>query len=601
MSLFVNAISNIQQPGVFAIETASPLVVEGIPNGFIGYCFQSLWGPVQTAYLPSSQGDLIATFFPAGSPHTSTGYYGIVRRKKFNAVMVRVLGGAIGLQPPIITGVTQAGTPGATSVTYVVTAVNAAGETIGSQAFKTTTSNVTLSGSNYNIPAWLTVPGAVSYNVYRTVGGPTQGKIATAVAALFLNDTNLAASGSVPTVNTTGYASAVTYLLDATGVAVAVATANYPGLLPNTALTAQVAAASDGIANHFDLIVTLSDATTGSTSERFPNLSTIAPTILPNVSTSRLLDQFALFGTPVTRPANGTYTFSGGSDGSAITAADYNTALGQLALRNDIDVVVADDCGDTIRTAVNGNLLAHVTAKTDRITVIQGPAGQTLANLLTDKANYAGDRVRYVGNWVTVLDDSGVNAVQTPAATFMASAYVNLEPQQSPAWWADQVTDFYTGINSILSPQFSSADDGTQIACTQAGITLVIRRPSGRYAFLNDRTTSSNINQRFSVTRRIKDFLVKSIANALDPWVNGPNLPTEWKTIKLGLDNFFNGQVEAGRLIAIDPVDIVSPNNNTTQVAGQFLFTITGKSPTVMEDIIPLVNIGPGVVGVTFQ
>jgi len=604
MPLFVDAISDIQQPGVFAIEVASPLVVEGVPNGYIGYSFQSNWGPVKTAYLPSSQGDLIATYFPPGSPHTSTGYYGIVRRKKFNAVMVRVLGGSAGIEPPMITAVTNVGTPGATAYTYVVTAVNAAGETIGSEAFKTSTGNATLDSTNKNTITWSSVTGAVSYNVYRTTSAGTPsstGKInASPVMTATFTDTGLAGSGSVPASNTTGYTQAVAYLLDSSNVAVARLTAIWPGTLSNTALTAQVEAASDGVANHFDLVVTLADSSTGSTSERFPNLQTQATSILPNTTTSRLLAKFELVNTPSTRPANATYAFAGGSDGSAVAASDYQAALDQLALRDDILVVVTDDVGDSIRSAVNSDLFDHAAAKTDRICMLQGPASQSLSATLTDKANYAGDRVRYVGNWVTVLDDQG-NAVTSPAATFMASAYVNLEPQESPAWWSDRVTDFYTGVNSILSPQFSSADDGTQKTCTNAGITLVIRRPSGRYALLNDRTTSSELSRRFGVTRRIKDFLAKSWSNALDPYVNGPNLPTEWQQIKIGLDNFNALQVAAGRLIAVDPTDIVSGNNNTTQTAGQFIFKVTAKSPTVMEQIVAELNIGPGVTGVTFQ
>ena len=597
MSLFVSSISQILQPGVFAVEVAPPLVVEGVANGYIGYVFQAPWGPVNSAFLPASQGDLIQTYWPAGSPHSGTGYLGVVRRKRFAAIMVRILGGSQGIEPPVISAVTVLNSPGSTTVSYRVTAVNGAGETIGSQTFTITNSNATLD----NRIDWATVPGATSYNVYRTAGGSTQGKIATGVVVLTFTDNATSASGAIPTTNTTGWTQAVCYLTDSSGVAVAYIYALYAGTLPNSALTAQVAAASDGNANHFDLILTLQNATTGSSSERFPNLDTRTSTqILPNVTTSRLIAAFTAIGTVTTRPQNGTYSFAGGSDGSAVAASDYNTGFTQLGLRADIAVVCTDDCGDSIRTAVNADLQAHVDSKTDRIGILQGPPGDTAAQLVTDVASYTDDRIIYMGAWVTVLDDTGV-AQTSPFSTFAATAIVGLGPQESHAWWDDKVTDFYTGVNSILAPQFSTADDGIQQQFTAAGICVPIRLTSGRYAALHDRTTSQTLQKRFMVTRRIKDYLVKSIKQALTPWVNGPNLPSNWKVIKIGLDKFFDLEVSRGRLIAVDPVDIVSQNNTTTQVAGQFLFVVNGKSPSVMEDIIPLVNVGPGVVGVTFQ
>lgn len=69
-----------------------------------------------------------------------------------------------------------AGVYGATGSTirgYRISAVNANGETIRSDEFQVTNGPATLSGSNFIWLVWNTVPGAASYNVYRTTAGGT--------------------------------------------------------------------------------------------------------------------------------------------------------------------------------------------------------------------------------------------------------------------------------------------------------------------------------------------------------------------------------------------------------------------------------------------
>lgn len=103
--------------------------------------------------------------------------------------------------------VSPQGTPGATTVRYKITAVNAVGESDASQAGVTTTSAATLNGTNFNRLTWTAVPGAVSYNVYRTTAPTnpaTTGKIGN-TANTTLDDTGLAGDSSTePAVNTSG-------------------------------------------------------------------------------------------------------------------------------------------------------------------------------------------------------------------------------------------------------------------------------------------------------------------------------------------------------------------------------------------------------------
>jgi len=483
MPLFTANTAAVQQPGVFLIEVAAPTVIDGVAGGYVGLAFQGEWGPVQTLYIPTSGGDMMNTYFPAGSAHTSTGYYAVMRRKATPWAMVRVLG--------------------------------------------------------------------------------------------------------------TGYASATYNLQDAVPANVMLLTAKYPGTLGNS-ITATVAAATDGVANHFNLTVTLTNATTGSTTETYTNLQTIAPAILPVLTSSNLLASATLVGTPTTRPVNGTFTLAGGSAGAAVGAADYNTAFTQLATSGLIRVKCVDDCGDTIRAAVNAFLQASVDATTNCMAVLQGSPTNALAAAITDVATYRDDRVIYCGSWVNVLDDNGT-VQQSPFSTFVASAIVNLEPQQSHAWWDDRVTTYYNGIASIPNTILNTNDDGTKNQCTTNGICLPVRLDSGKYAALHDRTTSLTTSKLFSVTRRLKDYYGLSIKAGIPGWVNGPNTGDQQRALKITIDDFMNREQIKGRNTGYT-IDTKSGNTASSIALGQFVVIVNATTPAPMEKIFIMMNVGPTVV-----
>ena len=103
--------------------------------------------------------------------------------------------------------VTNVGTTGATTYNYKIAGFDGSvGTTPASAAGVNTTGNATLTTGNYNAITETTVIGQ-AYNVYRTVGGATQGLIGTFVAATtstVFNDTGLVATGTTPSSNTTG-------------------------------------------------------------------------------------------------------------------------------------------------------------------------------------------------------------------------------------------------------------------------------------------------------------------------------------------------------------------------------------------------------------
>lgn len=103
--------------------------------------------------------------------------------------------------------VTAEGTTGSTTYSYVVAALFGA-DTVPTLT-TITNGNATLSGTNFNTIAWshAAAPSnlSVTYSVWRTAGGSSQGLIASGLSGVYsLNDTGLAAtSGTAPVRNTT--------------------------------------------------------------------------------------------------------------------------------------------------------------------------------------------------------------------------------------------------------------------------------------------------------------------------------------------------------------------------------------------------------------
>lgn len=114
------------------------------------------------------------------------------------------------LGDPLASVITQFGTPGAAAVTYKLVGNTPLGyHTAAGSASTTNTANATLDGTDYNLIASPALAGVVSYDIYRTAGGPSQGKLTGspfAVGAFPVHDTGLVGDASTPTaVNTTGH------------------------------------------------------------------------------------------------------------------------------------------------------------------------------------------------------------------------------------------------------------------------------------------------------------------------------------------------------------------------------------------------------------
>lgn len=488
--LFVDSLELQRAPGVYAIELAPPVVIEGQVLGFVGIAFVGEWGPTNVVTEPSGTVEFNSTYFPPGSPHNSPGYYALMRRKAMPLRPVRIANGGV-----------QA----------VVTAAAGAG-------FYT-------------------------------------------------------------------------------------ATAKYIGTLGNSIVLTWLAA-TDGDAAHRDLTIELSDPVTGATRERVRNVVVGDNAgLAAALANSLLLASLTFDGDATLLPAASTTALLGattpGTNGSAVTLTQYSNALALFRSRRDIFVVTTDDPGNSLRATVNDALVAHTALTRSCLAVFQqndpNTAWATVKTTLnTHSPTWRSDRSLPQGAWVYVQDDSGTLRV-SPFATFVASAIVNNEPQNSHAWRDDRMTQFYAGVAGVYAP-FSTADDDIQGDATELGIGLPMQEDDGAFASVHDRTSSLVVSKRFTVTRRIKDFLARSILRGTRSFTNGLNFRGRQLDVQTLVNAFLKSQDTTSRpdepRVTAWSTSIVPMNDDAAIAAGRFYVSVDARTPGLMEKIGFLFNVG---------
>lgn len=122
-------------------------------------------------------------------------------------------------------------------------------------------------------------------------------------------------------------------------------------------------------------------------------------------------------------------TLAGGSDGAALVAGDWTTAL-QVLETEEIDIVVPATGDATVHAQVQThcNAMSAVAARKERVTVIGGVAAETPAQAVSRAAAIADRRVQLVYPGVSLVDDTGALRAYAPyqAAAFVAGMHAAL-------------------------------------------------------------------------------------------------------------------------------------------------------------------------------
>lgn len=367
-------------------------------------------------------------------------------------------------------------------------------------------------------------------------------------------------------------------------------------------VNATISAASDGDANHFNLTVSVVGAS-GTTTDLVQNLnySGINADSTPDLTRCLLLGSITKVAAGV--PLSGTTAFTGGSDGS-ITSGEYvgtagtaNKGVALFEADRTIDYLFADDCGGSLRSAVNAGLQAHADLMTDRVAFINGPSGQSAATARTDVANYRSLRAGYVDAWAYILDDVDGTKRLVPSASFAASVAAQLPPSTSIAWKSDVVQKMLAGIVDL---EFDRGDGAA--ANTDAGIITLMRERAGGFTFEAAPNTDMPVNpDKGQLNRtRMGHYIARSIVDSLRTNTDAPNVAAIQQDEIVAVDTFL-GQLKKNA--TTDPLglphiinyaikDVKTSNAQSDLDNGEFTIDCDIKTSSAQSKIFIGMNFG---------
>ena len=374
-------------------------------------------------------------------------------------------------------------------------------------------------------------------------------------------------------------------LLDGTGVAVLRIDAANAGAWGGD-ISVKVEDASDGNANHFNLLVKYLG---GQSIYENLNINTATDDNLAEVVGDDLATLVTLTKLADGRPANfaaiteaawvaavdaddfmalGTvvaaYTSVAGDDGTAV-AADYNAVLSTLAVTEGVSIVMM--AGASVdQNSLNATIVNEAALTSDRIFLTwAGVHGQSVAvevaNLTTDITTRS-DRIVWCYNSPYTLDPDTALKIQRPPHEFMAAILTNNDVDIHPG--ARSASDQLAGITHLTKQDLTRAD---LIALRDAGICQLEKLP-GLFSFRSARTTDLTTGKEEITRRRSADFLQLSAADKLREFVKAKNTIEARAQIAGLLVGFSQSLRDQSRIVENFAIDQESVNTDAQRAQG---------------------------------
>lgn len=356
-------------------------------------------------------------------------------------------------------------------------------------------------------------------------------------------------------------------LANATPTTIANIYANNPGLWGND-VTYDVAAATDGDANHWNLTVYYLGA-----SVTYQNLDTTANhdnlvSVIGNSINNLIRVTKAADG----RPANATgVSLAGGTEGT-LAAADYVTALNLVAAYPGVACcLVPETAVDADNATVNARLVALAPLCPDRVFLAWAGKSNAYADEISQKNSQittASTNLQWCYNPATELDpDTGSTVTTAPhvaKACILSQTDVSIHAGDNDNLG---LTAWITGLT------YESLDRDTLILLKAAGIST-LQKVEGGFRFGSDvDTTATATNDSQFPDERAKQYLIQSIANTIRYDVRKKATKSKKRSIVEKIKAFLRDDQKAEHVVDSDDVDLgpgylvddVSVNTATTK------------------------------------
>lgn len=294
-------------------------------------------------------------------------------------------------------------------------------------------------------------------------------------------------------------------------------------------------------------------------------------------------------------PSNAVATvLASGSDGS-VADTDYETAIAKAAVENAGNVLFLDGYNDTR----NGYLKTHVADNPDKMVIMAGAEGESVATAITDVADYRDTegRIIYAYPWVQTRID-GVLTYTSPAS-WVASVFSQTAPNIDLAFVDN--SQFLGGITALKT----SLTRANYIALKDAGICALEQDSDIGFKIKSGVVTQIvNSEKVLAYRRRMADFLTQSVGKFLKNYQNAVNSATNRALVKGAIMSFITSLENDGILPKDSEViggtaklvDVESLNTNSSIAAGFFKIKWQQRIYSSMRFIVLQAEIGQSVV-----
>lgn len=294
---------------------------------------------------------------------------------------------------------------------------------------------------------------------------------------------------------------------------------------------------------------------------------------------------------PATQAAT---ALASGSDGS-IANTDYQTAIGLTEVEASGNILFLDDYNSTR----NGYIKQTLANTTDKMAIVCGAAGDSVATAITDVASYRDTDGRIIYAYPYVYTTIAGASTQVNPASFYASVVSQTAPNIDPAY--AQNTAYLSGIDK-LTGTYSRANYASLMA---AGISAFeIDTDIGPKIKSGVVTQISDSSKLMVFRRRMADFLTSSVAKYLKNYQNAPNSLDNRTAVHAAISDFDRRMEEDG-LVPKDSdvksgkaklIDTEVLNTDSSIALGYFKILYKRRIFSSMRFIVLVAQIGESVV-----